>query len=186
MPRRRTSNLPLKRRIKLETRQDVQSEMGKKYRAVQHGDLPRAEGAKDIAMLDKICSSGLPDALDVRRGGYVPPVINIYAVPSNYFFSSEQIAAMNRGEQVIKPADCTPLQIEHEEPQSNSVIAFPSTRPLAIQQRDGIVETSGEQDAEIIPRSPEEARLIAELEALPYEQLLQRAQRAGFVDVDKG
>ena len=166
MPRRRTSNLPLKRRIKLETRQDVQSEMGKKYRAVQHGDLPRAEGAKDIAMLDKICSSGLPDALDVRRGGYVPPVINIYAVPSNYFFSSEQI--------------------EHEEPQSNSVIAFPSTRPLAIQQRDGIVETSGEQDAEIIPRSPEEARLIAELEALPYEQLLQRAQRAGFVDVDKG
>jgi hypothetical protein len=37
MPRRRTSNRPLKRRIKLETAKDIQDEMGRRYRAMQHG-----------------------------------------------------------------------------------------------------------------------------------------------------
>ena len=54
MPRRRTSNRPLKRRIKLETQQDVQSELGKVYRAVDRSDMSPAEGTRRVFMLDKL------------------------------------------------------------------------------------------------------------------------------------
>ena len=93
MPRRRTSNRPLKRRIKLETQQDVQSELGKVYRAVDRSDMSPAEGTRRVFMLDKLRASGLPDARAKAGGGYVAPVINVFSVPSGYFLSLEQIEA---------------------------------------------------------------------------------------------
>jgi hypothetical protein len=114
MPRRRTSNRPLKRRIKLETQQDVQSELGKVYRAVDRGDMSPAEGTRRVFMLDKLRASGLPDARAKAGGGYVAPVINVFSVPSGYFLSLEQIEAHNRGEQIIDVNDCKQLAFEPE------------------------------------------------------------------------
>ena len=66
MPRRRTSNRPLRRRIKLNTQQDVQSELGKVYRSVDAGNMSPAEGTRRVFMLDKLRASGLPDARQSR------------------------------------------------------------------------------------------------------------------------
>src|SRR4249919_333747 len=87
MPRRRTSNRPLRRRIKLNTQQDVQSELGKVYRSVDAGNMSPAEGTRRVFMLDKLRASGLPDARAKADGGYVAPVLNVFSVPSGYFLS---------------------------------------------------------------------------------------------------
>jgi hypothetical protein len=112
MPRRRTSNRPLKRRIKLNTQQDAQSEMGKVYRAVDRGDMSPSEGTRRVFMLDKLRASGLPDARAKAGGGYAAPVINVFSVPSGYFLSLEQIEAHNRGEHIIDVNDCKQLALE--------------------------------------------------------------------------
>jgi hypothetical protein len=114
MPRRRTSNRPLKRRIKLDTQQDAQSEMGKVYRAVDRGDMSPSDGTRRVFMLDKLRASGLPDARAKAGGGYVPPVIQIFSVPSGFFLSAEQVEAHKRGEPIVDVDQCTPLVLEHE------------------------------------------------------------------------
>lgn len=116
MPRRRTSNRPLRRRIKLNTQQDVQSELGKVYRSVDAGNMSPAEGTRRVFMLDKLRASGLPDARAKADGGYVAPVLNVFSVPSGYFLSSEQIEATKRGEQIIDINQCTPFGLEPQPP----------------------------------------------------------------------
>ena len=114
MPRRRTSNRPLKRRIKLETQQDVQSELGKVYRAVDRSDMSPAEGTRRVFMLDKLRASGLPDARAKAGGGYAAPVINVFSVPSGYFLNHRADRGHNRGEQIIDVNDCKQLALEPE------------------------------------------------------------------------
>jgi hypothetical protein len=116
MPRRRTSNRPIRRRIKLATQQDVQTELGRVYKAVDAGTMSPAEGTRRVFILDKLRASGLPDARATSAGCYVPPVIQILSVPSNHFLSAEQIEAVNRGEPFINIAECTPIRLEHDEP----------------------------------------------------------------------
>jgi hypothetical protein len=117
MPRRRTSNRPIRRRIKLKTRQDAQSEMGWIYRAVDAGKMPPAEGTRRVFIIDKMLSSGLPDARAMSAGGgYTPPIIQILSVPSGCFLNRAQIEATERGEPFVDIALCTPRQLEHDEP----------------------------------------------------------------------
>jgi hypothetical protein len=112
MPRRRTSNRPIRRRIKLRTRQDAQSEMGWIYRAVDAGKMAAAEGTRRVFIIDKMLSSGLPDARATSAGGYAPPIIQILSVPSGCFLNQAQIGAMERGEPIVDVNQCTQLERE--------------------------------------------------------------------------
>jgi hypothetical protein len=148
MPRRRTSNRPIRRRIRLETMQDVQSELGKVYKAVDAGSMSPAEGTRRVFILDKLRASGLPDAR-ARSGGLVPPAIQILSVPTNCFLSHEQIEAMKRGVPFVDIAQCTPIQpalLEHA-PQLDA--DEQREEPAAIEQ-------------EFEPNTERERRLLAE------------------------
>ena len=83
--------------------------------------------------------------------------VNIVSVPSGTYLSPDQIARAQRGE---------PFTIEHG----------PTTKqPPPVEEP--IVQ-------EFSPRTERERQLLAELEALSPEQLLERARQAGYVDVD--
>ena len=83
MPRRRTSNKPIKRRIKLDHKGDALTEMCRTFRAVKNGELPRADGVRDVAMLDKI-HNGMPDH-DAKSTGSM--VINVNPIVSGNMFA---------------------------------------------------------------------------------------------------
>ncbi len=122
MPRRRTSNRPLKRRIKLETARDIQDEMGKRYRAMQHGDALRSDVSKDVYVLDKL-RAGLPEMAENGSGnGYSIPGFTILSMPTNHFLTGEQITALKRGEPIVDVRKCTPLLLESE-PTSPALLA---------------------------------------------------------------
>jgi hypothetical protein len=109
MPRRRTSNRPLKRRIKLDSQGDALNEMCRTFRAVKNGELPRADGVRDVGMLKEI-RVALPDNR-AERGGYVPPVFNILAVPTNHFLTGEQIERNRLGLPIVGITDCEPFDL---------------------------------------------------------------------------
>ena len=106
MPRRRTSNKPIRRRIKLNHKGDALTEMCRTFRAVKNGDLARADGVRDITMLDKI-HSGMPEHTAIRTAA--PVIINVFSVPTNYFLSDVQIEALKRNELIIDVNECTPM-----------------------------------------------------------------------------
>ena len=87
MPRRRTSNKPIRRRIRLDHRGHALDEMCKTFRAVKNGDLPRADGVRDVAMLDRI-RDGMPE--HTASGTFTGTVhYNIVPVVSGTWFSPE-------------------------------------------------------------------------------------------------
>ena len=160
MPRRRTSNRPLKRRIRLETQGDIMTEMCRRYRAGQHGDSPRADVVRDIVSLDKI-RSGMPDDIATVGGGTV--VINLFGVPpghhqcpdGNYRPEAEAVVLWREHHGRLGSEETSPLMIEHD---NHSVVAFP------------------------LPEHPKLAALEAELNNLSYDELLVRARQCGLVD----
>lgn len=79
-------------------------------------------------MLDKLRASGLPDVRSKPGGGYAPPVIQIFSVPSGFFLSMEQVEASKRGEPIIDASQCTPLLLEHEP----DLPALETSAPVAI------------------------------------------------------
>ena len=150
MPRRRTSNKPIRRRIKLDHKGDALTEMCRTFRAVKNGDLPRADGVRDVAMLDKI-HSGMPE--HTAGPSFTAPNINIYSVPSGFFLSDEQIQAIPRGDKVFDPDQCTPLPIVLDEPKDQGA-------------RLCLVEA---------PMPTTEAQQLDELSNLSLDELMRRA-----------
>jgi hypothetical protein len=81
--------------------------------------------------------------------------VNIVSIPGGTFLSQAELARLNQPQLTIEHEP----QLEHAEPEQI------------------------EEPAAIEAQSPEEARLIAELEGLSYDELL---QRAGVSNVDQG
>ena len=75
-----------------------------------------SDGTRRAFLLDKLRASGLPDARARAGNGYAAPIVNILSMPSGFFFSAEQIAAMKRGKSIIDASQCTPMLLEHDEP----------------------------------------------------------------------
>ena len=170
MPRRRTSNKPIRRRIKLDHKGDALTEMCRTFRAVKNGDLPRADGVRDVAMLDKI-HNGMPD--HTASSTFTPPVINIYSVPSGFFLSYEQIEAANRGERIIEPSQCTPLLLEQQEPSTSALITI---------EHAPIVQPQPEPEPEpieIIEPEPALDPIMQRAMAMGYKPLPLRPRRIG-------
>jgi hypothetical protein len=152
----------------------VVSEQARVYRAMVNSVITLNEGVKLVFVLREIRSS--LEALNAETAAAIayapkpaPPAvkINILTVPSGTYVDQATMQRMSEN------ADTFPQRqlLEHMEPTSEP--AASSLEPPA----------EAETVEAIIPRSSEEARFIAELSALSYDALLERAQRAGVLDV---
>jgi hypothetical protein len=106
MPRKRTSNLPVKRRIRLESRRDIQAEMGKRYVAAQHGELDRSDLTRDIFALDKI-RAGIPETVDAEVVQCIGDIV-IMPIAAGTFFDRAAIGHLAKTRQ-LPPGAVTPL-----------------------------------------------------------------------------
>ena len=114
--------IPRQLRIKLETVQDVQSEMGKCYRAVQHGELAPSDGTRFIFILDKLRASGLPDARANAAGGG-GFILNICPIAAGTYFSREACQHLQQTGQL--PPDAVITLIEPTEPETQPLLSAP-------------------------------------------------------------
>jgi hypothetical protein len=145
---------------------NVAREMGRLIRLSYNGHLPPEELTKYVFALDKLraCLESA-EAQAAAAAAKVPPVpskvsISIISVPSGCHFNNAQMEQLSRG-------DTSPLQIEHE----NGVSVEDYARNVARQ---------AEEPPPIEVRSPAEAKLLAELDSLTDQQLMERAIRCGL------
>ena len=142
----------------------------------RHGSNGRGEGGlagfafylakKHPKAAARLLEKVLP--LTVNGSGLNPPpvsTIRIIGIPSGEFLSREDIDRLQHQETHTidhMPADHVPAIEHHNEP-------APVEEPI---------------EQEFVPQTERERRLLAELEALTPEELLERAKQAGYVDVD--
>ena len=65
-----------------------------------------SDGTRRAFLLDKFRASGLPDAQSQGRQRLYAAPIQIFSMPSGFFFSAEQIEAMKRGKSIIDASQC--------------------------------------------------------------------------------
>ena len=167
MPKKRTSTKPLRLRTRIDTTERINEELRRTYRLFINKEITHAEMSRRRELLVAL-RAGMADPVErPESGDFTPTTINVLSVPSGYFLSHEQIEANKRGERIINLSDCTPLLLEQDAPQ-----------PLLR------IVPDHEPAPEFKPQNERERRLLAELEGLTHEQLLERAKQAGFVDTD--
>jgi hypothetical protein len=91
MPRRRTSNRPLRRRIKLETPGDVLTEMVRATRQARNGDLPRTDAVKDVQMLDRVRTGLIEQGVSNAVNGIGSINFIITPIASGTYLSREAV-----------------------------------------------------------------------------------------------
>ena len=181
IPKRQRSRLHARTTVKLDTVMGVAREMGRLIRLYYNGHISVSELTGYVYALDKTRAC-LEAAIAIEANAIAnasPSIptkidVSIITVPSGHFVSNEQLQQMENGK-FLK-------QIEHESIPVDNYAEQAEQQAAADRELNAGIATVA-NDHGIVPRSPEEAKLMAELNALPYEELLRRAQQAGVLDV---
>ena len=173
MPKKRTSTAPLRLRTRIDTVEQINDEMRRTYRLFINKTITHAEMSRRRELLVAL-RAGLPDPIErPKSDDYTALAIHIFSVPSNCFLSFEQIEAAKRNEPIVDIAQCTPLQLEHDEPQ-----LMIDAEPRSNKTFPRLVHMEEEEESEI---TPEEVRLLTNLSTA----ITELARRVGVSLEDK-
>lgn len=178
MPKRQRPAKHARIKVKLDTVMGVAREMGRLIRLSYNGHLAPEELTKYIFALDKLracLESAINIDLQAQANAPSPPppatTINILSVPSGVFVDDAMRERINENADSF---DRRPL-IDHA--------AEPTSGPITLtelRQSEPPASTEVPIDQGIKLQSPEEARLIAELNSLTDKQLMDRAIQCGL------
>ena len=85
------------------------AEIGRIYRLIDNGQLNPAVAARKVSTLVAFARWHAGGGRRTAADAYVPTVVNVLAVPSNFFLSHDQIEAYKNGETIIDVNKCEPL-----------------------------------------------------------------------------
>jgi hypothetical protein len=151
-----------RRKVRLDSIKGIADEQARAFRQYLNGKLKAGEMTKVMFSLREIRQS--IEAIPPEPAAHNPPTIHVIAVESGYYV--KDVAELNGA---IEPANGSKsLQLEH----------------VVDAEISDCAQDIAPTDHAFTPQTERERQLLAELELLSSEELLERAKRAGYVDVD--